>query len=63
LHEEKITEGDLVYSEGTEGFLPRGLILGRVTQVRELQNEVFKQAKIKPIFDVRDLELVFLIQE
>ncbi len=63
LHEEKISEGDLVYSEGTEGFLPRGLILGRVTQVLEKENEVFKQAKLKSIFDVGDLEVVFLIQQ
>ncbi|MBI2196848.1 rod shape-determining protein MreC [Candidatus Daviesbacteria bacterium] len=63
LHEEKITEGDLVYSEGLEGFLPRGLILGRVTKVLERENEVFKQAKVQPVFDIRDLELVFVIQE
>lgn len=63
LHEEKIEVGDLVYSEGTEGYLPRGLILGRVTQVLDKQNEVFKQAKVAPIFDRRDLELVFVIQE
>lgn len=63
LHEEKIAEGDLVYSEGLEEFLPRGLILGRVVQVLERENEVFKQAKIQPIFDIRDLELVFVIQE
>lgn len=63
LHEEKINVGDLVYSEGTEGFLPRGLILGRVVEVLERQNEVFKQAKVKPVFDIRDLELVFVIQE
>lgn len=63
LHEEKISVGDLVYSEGLEGFLPRGLILGRVTEVLERQNEVFKQAKVTPIFDIRDLELVFVIQE
>jgi len=63
LHEEKITIGDLVYSEGLEGFLPRGLILGRVSQVLERENEVFKQAKVTPIFDIRDLELVFAIQE
>lgn len=61
LHEEKITEGDLVYSEGLEGFLPRGLILGKVIQVLTNENEVFKQAKIQPIFDIRDLELVFVI--
>lgn len=63
LHEEQISEGDLVYSEGTEGFLPRGLILGRVTKVEELKTQVFKQAKVVPIFDIRDLELVFVIQE
>ncbi|MCR4306044.1 MAG: rod shape-determining protein MreC [Candidatus Daviesbacteria bacterium] len=63
LHEEKIAEGDLVYSEGLEGFLPRGLILGRVTKILERETEVFKQAKVQPIFDIRDLELVFIIQE
>lgn len=63
LHEEKINIGDLVYSEGTEGFLPRGLILGKVTQVMERENEVFKQAKVAPNFDIRDLELVFVITE
>lgn len=63
LHEEKIKPGDLVYTDGTEGFLPRGLILGRVSQVMERENEVFKQAKIQPVFDIRDLELVFVIKE
>lgn len=63
LHEEKINVDDLVYSEGTEGFLPRGLILGRVRQVLEKENEVFKQAKVQPVFDIRDLELVFVIVE
>lgn len=63
LHEEKINAGDLVYSEGTEGFLPRGLILGRVSQVMERENEVFKQAKVQLNFDIRDLELIFVIKE
>lgn len=63
LHEEKIGVGDLVYSEGTEGFLPRGLILGKVTQILERENEVFKQAKVQSNFDISDLELVFIIQD
>jgi len=63
LHEESIEKGDLVYSEGTEGFLPRGLILGSVVEVLEKETQIFKQAKIKPVFDIRDLELVFLMQE
>ncbi len=63
LQEEKIEAGDLVYSEGTEGFLPRGLVLGRVMSVLGEENELFKQAKIQPAFDIRDLELVFVIVE
>lgn len=63
LHEETIESGDLVYSEGLEEFLPRGLILGRVSQVLTRENEVFKQAKIDPIFDIGDLDLVFVILE
>lgn len=63
LHEEKIGIGDLVYTDGTEGFMPRGLILGRVTQVLEQPTQVFKQAKVVPNFDIRDVELVFVIIE
>lgn len=63
LHEEKINIGDLVYSEGTEGYLPRGLVLGKVTQIMDQQNELFKKAKIQNIFDIRDLDLVFVIQD
>lgn len=63
LHEEQIKAGDLVYSEGTEGYLPRGLILGRVKEVMERENEIFKQAKVEPVFNLRDLELVFVIGE
>lgn len=63
LHEEKIKDGDLVYSEGTEGFLPRGLILGKATKVLEQPSQIFKQAKVIANFDIRDLELVFVIVE
>ncbi len=63
LHEEKIQAGDLVYTEGLENFLPRGLVLGKVTRVEEKENEVFKKAILAPIFDIRDLELVFIIIE
>lgn len=61
LHQESLSKGDLVYSEGTEGSLPRGLILGQVSQVLERENEVFKQAKLKPVFDIGNLDIVFVI--
>lgn len=62
LHEEVVEVGDLVYSEGTEGKLPKGLVMGKVMQVLERQNEIFKQAKVEPIFKLVDLDTVFLIK-
>ncbi len=60
LHEEPIEVGDIVYSEGTESTLPRGLVLGKVSEVMEKSNEVFKQAKIEPIIDITNLDIVFV---
>lgn len=61
LHSEPLAQKDLVYSEGTEGNLPRGLILGSVTEIIDRPNEIFKQAKVKSVFDISDLDLVFVI--
>lgn len=63
LQEEKINVGDLVYSEGLEDFLPRGLVLGRVSEILVAKEEIFKQAKVTLNFDISDLELVFVIKE
>lgn len=63
LHQEQIAERDIVYTEGTEDKIPRGLILGLVTQVDPKENEVFKQAKVKTVFNVSELEVVFVITE
>lgn len=61
LHQEPIEKGDLVYTEGTEASLPRGLVIGQVSEVSVQENEVFKQAKVKPIFNAGTLDLVFVI--
>lgn len=61
LHEERIAVDDLIYSAGQELEIPRGLILGQVTEVIEKETQVFKQAKIKPVFDISDLDVVFIV--
>jgi rod shape-determining protein MreC len=61
LHQEQIQKGDLVYSEGTEIEIPKGLILGQVSEVVDKDNEVFKSAKVKTNFDPSDLDVVFLV--
>ena len=62
LHEEPIKQEDLVYTEGTEEEIPRGLVLGKVEEVRSKDNEVFKQAKVKPVFDVTNLDVVYIVR-
>lgn len=61
LHSENISEGDVVYSEGSEGLLPRGLVIGRVSKVESRENELFQQARVKPALDIPDLDIVFVI--
>lgn len=63
LHLEPISVGDLVYSEGTEGRLPKGLVLGKVSKVLGRENEIFKQAEIESLLDISDLELVFIVRD
>lgn len=61
LHSENISEEDIIYSEGSEGLLPRGLVIGKVTKIENRENELFKQAKVKPSLDISDLDIVFVI--
>lgn len=61
LHQEPVKKSDLVYTEGTELEIPRGLILGQVSEVISVDNEVFKQAKVKSMFDIGSLDVVFVI--
>lgn len=61
LHQEPASENDIVYTDGTEIEIPRGLILGKVSEILTRDNEVFKQAKVKPVFNVNDLDVVFIV--
>lgn len=61
LHQEPISIGDLVYTEGIETILPKGLVLGTVSEVFSRDNEVFKQARVRPLFDTTSLDIVFVI--
>lgn len=62
LHQENVAVGDLVYSEGIEGRFLKGLVMGKITEVLEKENEVFKQAKVSPLFDAVGLDMVFVMR-
>jgi len=58
---EQINTGDLVVSSGLSGDIPRGLLIGRVIQVRNESNEVWQEASIEPLLDLSKLTIVSVI--
>lgn len=58
---EKISVGDTVVTSGLGGSIPRGLIIGRVSEVRSESNEVWQAATIEPLIDFNDLTVVSVI--
>lgn len=58
---EKIAENDLVITSGLDGDIPRGFVIGRVTQVMNESNEVWQEATIEPIINFNNLTIVSAI--
>jgi len=59
--EDEIQVGDIALTSGLAGFLPRGLVLGQVTEVYRLDVELFQEAVVRPAVDYRALELVLFV--
>lgn len=59
LPQEKITEGDLVLTAGTEDA-PSDLLIGKITKL-EKKPALFQKGEIQPLVSYHDLKNVFLI--
>ncbi len=53
--------GDLIISSGADGLWPRGLLIGKVAQVKSEDSQVFNTADIELPADFRDFNNVFVI--
>jgi len=60
---EDLLEGDLVITSGFEEKIPKGLILGRISGIKESPNVVFKNAGVELFSDFNKLEEIFLVTE
>ena len=58
---EKVVKGDLAISSGLGGNIPRGLVIGRVTAIKNESNEVWQEATIEPIANLDNLTIVAVI--
>jgi rod shape-determining protein MreC len=58
---ENISVGDVVLTSGLGGFMPKGLIVGQVTEAQQMDYELFQAAVVRPAVDFSRLELVLVI--
>lgn len=61
--EKEIKEGDLVITSALGGIFPKGLLVAEIKKIKKSDIEPFQQAEISPLFDLKELEMVFVILE
>lgn len=61
-HEADIEVGDSVMSSGLGGVFPKGLLIGKVSQVDEIKKGLFKNVVITPAAKISLLEEVFVLK-
>jgi rod shape-determining protein MreC len=61
LRTEDMVEGDHLVTAGTDGVFPRGLAVGRVTQVKKNGHGLFQDAVVVPSVDVTRVEELLVL--
>lgn len=59
--EESINVGEIVLTSGLGGFVPKGLVVGQITEVQQVDYALFQTAIVRPVADFSRLELVLVI--
>lgn len=63
MRKEDAQEGDVIVTSGSQGFFPKGFIIGEVLEVMPSPTAVSFQAAIKPAIEIDRLENVLVIVE
>jgi len=59
--ESEIASGDLIITSSFGGDFPKELLVGTVESIKDSKTVSFKEAVVKPSFNVQDLNYVFII--
>jgi rod shape-determining protein MreC len=59
--DEDVQEGDIVLTSGLGGVMPKGLVVGQVVQVEDVEYELFQPIVVRPAVDFSRIELVLVI--
>jgi len=60
--EVEINKGDTVITSGLEEAIPRGLVIGKVSEVNKENNELWQSAQLTPLMDTNNLLIVSVIK-
>jgi len=59
--EEEVNIGDIIVTSGLEQAIPRGLVIGKVTQMEKENNEIWQFATLEPLIKAKDLVIVSVL--
>lgn len=59
--EKEIFEGNLIITSALGGVFPDGLLVGEIKKIKKSDIEPFQTAEIKPNFDLKELDYLFII--
>lgn len=59
--DKEIKEGESVITSSLGGIFPKGLLVGKIKEVKKSDVEPFQQAEILPIFDIKELKNLLII--
>jgi len=61
--EADVAVGDLIETSGIGGIYPRGILIGKVIEVRKANDDLNKYAIVQPAVDFRRLDKVFILKD
>jgi len=59
--DKEIKNGDLVVTSSLGGIFPKGLLVGEIKEVKKSDIKPYQKAVLTPLFNLNDLEMVFII--
>lgn len=59
---EELLPGDIIITSGLEAEIPKGLMMGKIQNIEETPNTVFKSADISMFADFAHIEEIFLVE-
>ncbi|MCK4781540.1 rod shape-determining protein MreC [Candidatus Parcubacteria bacterium] len=61
--DKEIKKHDIIITTSLGGIFPKGLLVGRIKEIKQDDVQPFQQAEIEPFFSLKDIETLFIITE